>query len=98
MTPPRRILPAFGRWPLNGLRRGDKPKPAAPRSSPGPAKGTEGPPPDGPALAVGITEQNPNFFAVGDVAAEFSRWRDELVKIRPAYYRVVVDWSALQPA
>src|SRR3954454_5784210 len=74
-----------------------KPKPAPPKTSPGPAKGTEGPPPDAPALAVGITEPNPNFFAVGDVAAEFSRWRDELVKLHPAYYRVIVDWSGLQP-
>src|SRR5690242_8236488 len=51
---------------------GDKPKPSPPKTSPGPAKGTEGPPPDGPALAVGITEQNPNFFATGDVPPEFA--------------------------
>src|SRR5262249_46649190 len=83
---------------LAGCGGGNKPKPAVPKTSPGPAKGTEGPPPSGPALAVGITEPNPNFFAVGDdVPAEFARWRDELVKIHPAYYRVIVDWSALQP-
>jgi hypothetical protein len=82
---------------LVGCGGSQKPKPAAPKTSPGPAKGTEGPPPDAPALAVGITEPNPNFFATGEIAEPFGHWRDELVKMHPAYYRVIVDWSALQP-
>jgi hypothetical protein len=87
---------------LGGCGGGDHPpkKPAAPKASPGPAEGTVGPPPDAPALAVGITEQNPNFIwpeAVRPVPDPFARWRDALARMRPAYYRLVVDWSALQP-
>ncbi len=86
---------------LGGCGGGDHPskKPAAPKASPGPAKGTVGPPPDAPALAVGITEQNPNFIWPDShpVVPEFARWRDALAKIHPAYYRVIVDWSVLQP-
>jgi hypothetical protein len=86
---------------LGGCGGGDHPKrPAAPKASAGPAKGTEGPPPDAPALAIGITEQNPNFIwpeKAHAVPPEFARWRDELAKVHPAYYRVVVDWSSLQP-
>jgi hypothetical protein len=87
---------------LGGCGGGDHPrkKPVAPRASPGPAKGTVGPPPDAPALALGITEQNPNFIwpeGSRPVPPEFARWRDELAEIHPAYYRVVIDWASLQP-
>lgn len=55
-----------------------------------------------PALAVGVTEPNPAFVwsssAWPDLPAPFERWRDELSDIDPDYYRLVVDWSALQPA
>jgi hypothetical protein len=86
---------------LGGCGGGHHPpkhKPAAPTATPE-AKGTVVPPPDGPALAVGITEQNPNLIwppphPVPDV---FARWRDALAEIHPAYYRVVVDWAAWQP-
>jgi hypothetical protein len=45
-------------------------------------------------LAVGITEPNPNFIQPeADVAGEFTRWRDELRKMRPTYYRLAVDWA-----
>jgi hypothetical protein len=44
-------------------------------------------------LAVGITEPNPNLVRPGAVAPEFTRWRDELQRIRPAYYRLHVDWT-----
>jgi hypothetical protein len=50
-----------------------------------------------PALAVGITEPNPNFFRPSAVDPAFARWRDALVAIHPAYYRLVVDWAHLQP-
>ena len=51
-----------------------------------------------PALAVGITEPNPNFFRPGRVDPPTARWRDALVAVHPAYYRLVVDWARLQPA
>jgi hypothetical protein len=87
---------------LGGCGGGDHPpkRPAAPKASPAPPEKTVQPPPDGPALAIGITEQNPNFIwpaASRPVPPEFARWRDELAEIHPAYYRVVVDWSSLQP-
>ncbi len=54
-----------------------------------------------PALAVGITEPNPAFVwsasAWPELPAEFERWRDELTVVDPAYYRLVVNWGALQP-
>lgn len=50
-----------------------------------------------PALAVGITEPNPNFVRPGAVDPAAARWRDALAKVHPAYYRLVVDWAHLQP-
>ncbi len=78
---------------------GEKPKPP-PKAPAGPARGTAGPAPGGPALAVGITEQNPSFVwpkGAHEVPGPFARWRDALAQIHPAYYRLVVDWSSLQP-
>jgi hypothetical protein len=84
---------------LGGCGGGDHPKPPpAPRATPAPAERTVTPP-NGPALAVGITEQNPNFVWPDPhpVAPEFVRWRDAMARIHPAYYRLVVGWSAFQP-
>jgi hypothetical protein len=53
-----------------------------------------------PALAVGITEPNANLVfapAARELPPEFARWRDELGRIRPGYYRLVLDWARLQP-
>jgi hypothetical protein len=52
------------------------------------------------SLAVGITEQNPNFvWAPGarEIGEPFARWRAALDRVRPAYYRLTVDWASLQP-
>jgi hypothetical protein len=49
-------------------------------------------------LAIGITEQNPNLvWADRAVAPEFAPWRDQLGALRPALYRLVIDWPAIQP-
>ena len=52
-------------------------------------------------LAVGITEQNPNFlWAPGTregVAPEFARWQDDMGKLKPSFFRLVLDWPSLQP-
>jgi hypothetical protein len=78
--------------------------PTPPRApSPTPvAPATPSPPPTAAArsLAVGITEPNPNFLwpAGREVAAPFGRWRDSLARIRPAYYRLMVDWRDVQPS
>jgi hypothetical protein len=52
----------------------------------------------GPSLAVGITEFNPNLIAPGPVPEPWGRWRDELVRIEPELYRLVVHWNELQPS
>ena len=55
---------------------------------------------DGRSLAIGITEQNPNFIwpaGAKDVAPEFARWRDALGEIKPNYFRLIVDWAQLEP-
>jgi hypothetical protein len=51
----------------------------------------------GPSLALGITEPNANLISAGTVPAEWRRWRDELAKIRPVVYRIVVPWASSQP-
>ena len=51
-------------------------------------------------LAVGLTEQNPNlFWAPGahDVPPEFARWQDDMGKLRPSFFRLILDWPSLQP-
>jgi hypothetical protein len=49
-------------------------------------------------LAIGITEPNANLiWADRSVAEPFERWRVELGRMHPALYRLVVDWSAVQP-
>jgi hypothetical protein len=55
----------------------------------------------GPSLAVGLTEPNPNLFAPNEVLEPpppWARWRNQLVRIRPDLYRLVVVWSHVQPA
>ncbi len=79
------------------------PPPAPPVASPAPEPT---PPPAAlldepagrPSLAVGITEPNPGFvWADRDVPEPFGRWRDELGRLRPELYRLVVRWGAVQP-
>ena len=68
----------------------------APTPTPAPLDSPAG----GPSLAVGITEPNPNLFAPPEVVAPpqpWARWRDALVRIRPAVYRLVIEWNKLQP-
>jgi hypothetical protein len=54
----------------------------------------------GKGLAVGLTEFNPNLVASPadrQLPEPFSQWRDALGAIRPAFFRIVVDWAAIQP-
>lgn len=84
---------------------GDDERPAPPPApTPTPTPTPERPRLDGPAagpsLALGITEPNPNLFAPDAVLAvpePWRSWRDELVRIRPQLYRLVVEWNKLQP-
>ena len=50
---------------------------------------------------MGITEQNPNFIwapgARAGVPPEFTRWQDDMGKLKPTFFRLVLDWPSLQP-
>jgi hypothetical protein len=73
------------------------PSSAPPPQQPQPPLDT---PADGPSLAVGITETNPGLVATRDsrsVPPQWERWRDQLARIEPALYRLVVPWSSVQP-
>lgn len=69
---------------------------AAPAAAPAPA-----PAAPGPRLAFGITEDDADLLwgpASGDPAPQpLQATREELSALRPAYVRVLVDWSKLQP-
>jgi hypothetical protein len=47
-------------------------------------------------LQVGVDEQNPWMFRPGAVPDGFKAARDGVAAIRPARYRLFVDWAALQ--
>ena len=74
--------------------------PAAPAATPTPTAQTDSQQVPAGELAVGLTEQNPNFIwpaGAREVPGEFARWRDELAKLKPSYYRLVLDWPSLEP-
>jgi hypothetical protein len=75
----------------------DTPPPAAPAPTPTPTSVALDAPTRGPSLSLGITEPNANLISPGTVPPEWARWRDELAKIRPVVYRIVVPWAASQP-
>ena len=59
------------------------------------------PPPAGKGLAVGVTEFNPNLVASPKAKAVPEPWngvRDKLGAIKPAYFRLVIDWPSIQPS
>jgi hypothetical protein len=70
-----------------------------PTPTPAPERARLDAPAAGPSLAVGITEPNPYLFAPDEVlpvAEPWRRWRDELLRIEPELYRLVVVWDMLQ--
>ncbi len=80
-------------------RGGDEPRePSPPAPTPEPA--VLDAPSDGPSLAVGVTEQNPNLLAPigpGSDAPPWTTWRDALTRVDPAVYRLLVVWYEVQP-
>jgi hypothetical protein len=52
-------------------------------------------------LAIGLTEQNPNLLwapgAHDGIPPEFARWQDDTGKLKPSFFRLVLDWPSLQP-
>jgi hypothetical protein len=90
------------------LSRDDAPAPPSPSPSPSPvakasptASPAPTPPPAGQGLAVGVTEFNANLIASPEAKPDPEPWdavRDKLGAIRPAYFRLVVDWASIQPS
>jgi len=84
------------------LTRDDVDVPPSPRApvvkvvpSPAPT-----PPPAGTGLAVGVTEFNANLIASPESRPLPEPWsgvRDKLGAIKPAYFRLVIDWASIQP-
>lgn len=80
-------------------------RPAA--TAPVPSTTTPPDPPDdglpaGRGLAVGLGESNANLLWSEEARPELpdpamDAWRDRVEALRPAYYRLLVDWAALQP-
>ena len=89
-------------------RDGERPPPTpTPRPTatltptPAPERARLDAPAAGPSLAVGITEPNPHLVAPDEVLtapAPWPRWRDELVRIEPELYRLVIVWDMIQPS
>ena len=76
------------------------PEPPTPEPTPTPAPTPDPGPISGGSLAVGFTEPNANLLwpaAAKSPPAPFGRWRDQIARIRPSYYRLVLDWRSLQP-
>src|SRR3954469_12677327 len=88
------------------VRTARRAPPGPPPAAPG-AAATPAPtpalalPPAGDGLAVGVTEYNPNLVASPsdrELPAPFAAARDALAAIKPAYYRLMIDWSQIQPS
>ena len=50
----------------------------------------------GGGLATGLSELNANLLWHGRDVGPFGPWRDRVEALRPALYRLLVDWSQLQ--
>ena len=54
-----------------------------------------------PGLATGLVERNANLLwsrgARPEAPAGFGPWRDRVEALRPAFYRLMIDWAKLQP-
>jgi hypothetical protein len=85
------------------LTRGDDgeraPRPAPPEAERPATTPPAAPPPEG--IAIGLTETSApllwNPAAQPEAPAGFASARDSLTALHPRYFRLMVDWSALQP-
>jgi hypothetical protein len=99
------VVIAAGVIALTQLGGGEPPKPtptpqARVTPTPTPSASPLPLPQAGKGLEVGLTELNPNLVASPDdrsLPEPFSQWRDALAAIRPQFFRILVDWAAIQP-
>jgi hypothetical protein len=73
-----------------GERTPAPPPPTTQTQPPAPPRDTRG-------LVLGLTEGNPALLGTTGVPQAFADARDRLVALKPAYYRLMVDWRRLQP-
>jgi hypothetical protein len=74
---------------------GHSPEYAAPRTAP-----RVRPPAPKPPLAIGLSEPDADLLftaAARPTTPDLAPWRDRLSALHPAYYRLFIDWNALQP-
>jgi hypothetical protein len=64
----------------------------------GPREPVPGAAPAPPGLAIGLAEQNPHLIRPGPVPEGFGAWRDRAAALRPRVFRLLVDWSQVQPS
>lgn len=83
---------------------GDRREPRAERPDGAPAAGTAAPASGSTAradtarpLEIGLSEANVALLRGGTAPPGFKAYRDALAALRPDRYRLVVDWSKLQP-
>jgi hypothetical protein len=65
-----------------------------------PTRPSEGPRAEEPrdsGLAVGLSDRNANLLWAGPRGGDFEPWRERVEALRPRWYRLMVDWSQLQP-
>lgn len=84
------------------LGRHDHPRvePPSARATPTPARAGPAEPEAGEGLAVGVTEFNPNLVAPAELKPLAEPWhgvREQLARIQPDFFRLVIDWAAVQP-
>ncbi|WP_354701149.1 hypothetical protein [Paraconexibacter sp. AEG42_29] len=94
------LLSALAFAGCGGGGRGGSPTGAAGGSTAAakpPARPSAISPPPAQRLPIGISENNPWLIDPGPVPAGFAAWRDRTAALRPARYRLFVDWSAIQP-
>ena len=76
-------------------------RPPATETEPRPQPSPPEPPRERP-LVVGLTERNASLLwsrdARPDLDPALAPWRDRVEDLRPAYYRLAVDWAGLQPS
>ena len=86
---------------LQGRGGGGAPDTTPPATTPPPATVKIAPQPPGEGLAIGIGETRGTLLwstaAQPELPAGMGPWRDRLAALRPRYFRLVVDWSRLQP-
>jgi hypothetical protein len=79
---------------LDALREDVRPVATEPRATVPPPAPPQPPP---PRLAIGLAEQNPHLIDPGAVPEPFAAWRDRVAALRPRFFRLIVDWSRVQP-